>query len=63
MISKDELVTILQSLESVYKVCKGTWDDMQKEQGWSDTDKAKVLNQVVVLEELVQEYSDLVNTY
>ena len=61
--SKEELGVTLKSLEGVYRVYKETWDDMQKEPGWGDKDRAKVLNQVVVLEELVAEYRDLYNTY
>lgn len=62
-ISKEELGVTLQALRDVYSVYKATWEDMQQEEGWSDKERVKVLNQVVVLEGLVEEYEDLYRTY
>lgn len=52
----------LEALKRVREVYQGTWDDMKGDEGWDNKDRLKVLNYLVVLDELVAEYQDLVNS-
>lgn len=58
----NKLVDDLEALKRVKAVYQGTWNDMKGDDGWDNRDRLKVLNYLVVLEELVTEYQDLVNS-
>ena len=48
-----------EALKRIKEVYQGTWDDVCKEEGWNNKERLKVLNYLVVLDELVNEYKDL----